>query len=1011
MKRYSIYFIFFCASTLCASQDAHECTVVTHGQSTAHIQVTAAWADRARFVQRDASTVSSDKESVSIIVPGAMTPQQQQLTMLTDTVAALQEDLATLTSAQDTQVASLQSLQALTQTLQTDLAALLTEVRTHDTAIVTNHTALQSQVTVLEGLLGAINVAALAGTVTTLSTQLAQVQKTITGMQDSISGLLDASSMSNVVAALSDSVDLVKGSLAQITTDVTELQSNMTALIDGPFTVPLTPIATSADADTLAVQVADHITQMQVKANLLEARIKEMETLVANLPLMHVQSDGTGLDALTQFSVANALTRSPFAGVELRQTVRYAATEMLDVDRNMHINGNHESLVFSNVPRPQVMVRAGKTLRLENITFKNIHARTIVVEGPQYDAHGSLVVPAGTIECGANVSWELHDDIAFDEGTFVLNNSCKVMHMSGVGGVRTMHMRGKARFDVGVGTLALHNVTLCGADNVTSRDVAQAGTDVVLTGAVGLCGNAQLRVAQRLAVSVVVVGSENSVWCQSGTTDLTSFGRTILFAPDGRNELRLTVAHQPNHAAGLFLDADSLLVESAYGSAHLYVETHDMVWHLLDERAVYVGPRGTIHGHNIHVNGGPLNVAHTRTQPVLAAGTTVSGSADMHNVLTRAHTMPPHSYTTALHTVRKDLIPVLPPSLGAGTHDEYSGTTTLKRMKGAVVVDGGTIEAWALEPITEPGVGSAQITLRDGACLVQAQATTLKSIDSITVAGAGNKIVVTDELVWHGPLHCEQGSELTIECRRGGRIVCDNTSWTFEQGAQIRIEGPGELVCTGVTTMLLDGLSAEPVSLTFAQGLVMQVVSEATLNMHGIGTIAFDEAAECQLAPHARWVCGQAGIDTDALTFTLDRGARIMVGYDASACTQTGILPARWSLGYGSFSLLCSRNAGVTVAAHGIFECNVRSGGLAKGRVDKLSFVTGGHLHLAGGIFLMGASRENSDITWHENSGGIYGSGQVGTLSGASMCTRPELPTFCQNETINATQFRQKLTQ
>lgn len=999
--------------TTLGAQSPPESHIIVHENATVDVATTADWVGRTQFVALGTGSATSAVNVLEVVVPGTSTPDQIKLASLTTVVTTLQERLAALTTTQDEHTVSLESLATLTTSLQGELATLQTLVATQGVASVDGIAHLQGQVTVLEGLLGSTNVTTLVGTLTILSEQVAQLQINMTDVQTSLESVLSASSMSSVVTALSESVDLLNGAIAQMSVDVSGLQGSVKDLLDGPFTVPLTPITTSTSVDTLVTQVADYITQMQGKANLLEVRIQEMEALVANLPLMHVQSDSSGLDALTQFSVASALTRSPFAGIELRQTVRYAYSEMLDVDRNLLIDGNHESIVFSNVPTAQLTVRAGKTLRLQNITLQNIHAGTIAIEGAQLDASGAVIVGAGTIECGPNVRWELHDDVTLQSGNLVLNQHSNVMHISGVGGVRTLDLRGDAACVVGRNTLALHNITLSGADRVLGDTAlqphAQTGIDQTLVGALGLCGHAHVRVAQRLQVGLMVVGVDNSLWCQSRSTDLVSIERSIMFAPDGRNELSWTIAHQPNYAAGCLLSQDALLIDSTYGSAHLSLETPDVVWHLLDADAVYVGPGGAINGTNIHLNGAPLKVAPARTQPVFSQTTHVSGGVDMHNVVTRAATGPTRPHITTLHAARAHLIPSLSPAVGVGTHDVYTGQVALTRMSGTVVVDGGTIERWALEPIGDPGVGSAALTLRDGACLIQGEATTIKSIDSITVSGAGNRIVVTDLLDWHGSLRCEKGSELTIECRRGGRVVCDATNWTFGQGAHICIEGPGELALTNAINMTLNGTRQQPVTMQYTNGVQVQVASGAVWQMSGIGAVTFDSEAHCALAPNAKWLCGRAQTDADSLCFTFDRHAQVVLGYDANTCQTGSVQPARWSLGYGSFKIKCNRGAGIDIAPAGILECNLRSGAVAKGWIDELAFYSGGYLRIEGD-FLMGTPRASSMIEWRENGGGIYGPGQVGTLGSGLPCVRSALPTACRQGAVNTTQFRQTLT-
>jgi len=150
---------------------------------------------------------------------------------------------------------------------------------------------------------------------------------------------------------------------------------------------------------------------------------------------------------------------------------------------------------FSNNEEPQFIVKAGVTLTLRNITLTGLTRHTFLLE------------PGAKIIIGENVHFELYDDLTFNVGQIILENQtsggaaiANVFYVRGMGGRKRFTLLPGASIALGQNTLALQNVELNGLQYITRS----LSFDGLLTGAIGLAGDAVVNVEQSTSMAFVV---------------------------------------------------------------------------------------------------------------------------------------------------------------------------------------------------------------------------------------------------------------------------------------------------------------------------------------------------------------------------------------------------------------------------------------------------------------------------------------------------------------------------
>jgi hypothetical protein len=132
------------------------------------------------------------------------------------------------------------------------------------------------------------------------------------------------------------------------------------------------------------------------------------------------------------------LTGGPISGdVSFEQNGNINPGEDVDIVGDSIIDGNGSVVTFASTDEPQFIVADGKTVVLQNVTFKNVNSNTFSM------GHDSV------IEIGKNVTFELGDDMTFKYGEIkIVDGDCQqpnVLKIVGSGGVKQLDFISSAK--------------------------------------------------------------------------------------------------------------------------------------------------------------------------------------------------------------------------------------------------------------------------------------------------------------------------------------------------------------------------------------------------------------------------------------------------------------------------------------------------------------------------------------------------------------------------------------
>lgn len=785
-------------------------------------------------------------------------------------------------------------------------------------------------------------------------------------------------------------IDILKGELAGLRNTTGQVSEAIDKIFRGEFNLPKTELAPQ-DAARLA-SVEEWVRQINAWR----------ETALSDLPIISVISDVSSLAALAPYISAAEQTKGEGVGAKFTRSMTLPHDNKIEVRTSVTLDGCGESLSFANSTAPQLVVEPGAQLYLENVTLKNIHAHTI------------LIKPGGKIVCGQNVVWELNDAVTLSSGIIELAGRNTVLHICGIGGQRHFTVRDAAEIQLFSNTIMLRDVLMSGTTNIYANDDV-LGPQEVQYGALGLAGNAGLAVEDILRVSVIAKGSGNMLLANSNV----HLGGPLLFADYGHNELGILIQENGDGIAECSLGSQALYVASAHGTATLHWYNRHVAIRSHEDAPFVVGAHGQIQGKELTL----------QTHPIIALGVAGQEPHALCNkeLLLHSSLGAPISTTVADHFIYTKLVAAPLKEHDADAirfHDRvvYTNTARVSRMAGTVIVDGGTINDWSVDEDE-----SIQLTLKNGATLVQDGATTLSHDDQVNIKGSGNTIFIHGAVDWQGAVSCDAKSDLIIYCAAESHLTLNNT-WRVEEGARVTLCGPGALAIDKAAEWTLNGAQQSggmQSSLCIRNGAVFTIEQTGVLTVRGSGSVVIDEQAVVGIEQGGRLHIGMTPHDN--LSLMLDRGSRINVGHVTQSLLASGAYQeACLSLAYGNVGVRVERDSCIEVYAGSTFAINWRTVGES---IKAAGVCTQLHCGQKASVYLHDQStmllgqndkrqHRRSKIAWTEHGGGIYGAGMIGyAATGATimppkrLCLVEQLPTHCRTLNESAENIALVLTQ
>ena len=791
-----------------------------------------------------------------------------------------------------------------------------------------------------------------------IATRLEKLEETARRLNDEVKTL----QMFPVQAggANSENVDNIERELHMLTQSVVQQEKKLTSLLEGHFDIPLGQLS------------HPELAKVGAKLVLIEERFSDLKNEVAfalgNATMQSGEGQGDGLGVFAPF-VRRALTKSEGRLRKdmgpMTRSIVLSHTTMIEVDSDVTIEGRGESITFAHTNEPQLVVKEGATLTLQNVTLKNIGSKSFFLE------------KGARLALGQGVRLELHDDISFVNGTITLSGVETIATICGVGGVRHIRLtsadkRQHSTLDLSYNTLALSNVVMHDAHLITAKK--SATRDATLTGALALCSNATAELGGDLRVGVVAYGIDNHLVClHSG---YTLYG-PVLFAPFGENDLSFQVMTNGHQRATATLASGALEVSSTTGTAR-FICVNDQLQLRLDAKdALCVGASGTIDASALEVRKNSIiqidpsahYTARTRLssdQPdsiVMGVRTTPLMRTILHDALYDRYGKPAGEiWHTA--TSRESVI--------------YYHALRMRNARGLVALMGRDARA------TDFGVDTSEqleLILIDGGTVEQSSKTVLKKDDVIRVRGKNNKLILTHDFTCYGSIVCEEGAQLTIEVQGGANFRFETMrehACIVNRDASLTFTGGGTMSVSRTLYVDMGDERTKPSRFSIADGMLCCVVSGAKLLFSGCGDVRLEQGARMDIGI-AALVAGCMAYE-DYLSFAIDTSAVLAVG---DCMAHPSDARGRFSCGMGSFMLSCSRNGAIDIADNGALELNARQAQPASGKCRGVSFSTGGrcHVHPHGRVFMndnLRSGMQQSPIVWEESGGGLYGEGCIG---------------------------------
>jgi len=271
---------------------------------------------------------------------------------------------------------------------------------------------------------------------------------------------------------------------------------------------------------------------------------------------------------------------------------------------------------------------------------------------------------------------------------------------------------------------------------------------------------------------------------------------------------------------------------------------------------------------------------------------------------------------------------------------------------------------------------------------------TFKSGDSLFVSGKNNSIVVSNKMIFNGPIIFDEGAELTFifDPRAENPAIIFNAAYNdtirLPLLSKLEFRGNGTIWFVNGKKFVCQGTSAknkpiiaftESAHLRLSEQAHLGVSGEATIDIPGQCFFTFDSGAQATIERNQQLILGsENGGD---VSLRIDRSSIVEIrAPDATSSTQE----ARLSINKGKCSIDVQQGGTLDIGPNGIFEINSLNDTKVGGLISHFNVRSGGILNLDyDGMMIIGRnglqtpSQQEMPFTFSTLGGTLHGSGVV----------------------------------
>lgn len=723
---------------------------------------------------------------------------------------------------------------------------------------------------------------------------------------------------------------------------------------------------------------------------------------LGNLSLLHSGTIKLTHDAFIAYNTYAAHTFSPYiiylvsgsvAGTHvIDQTHHLYASEVVHITGDTSLDGQGNSIIFTECDHAQLVIDPAKTLTLRNIRLSNITANTI-----------SMGVNS-VLALGENVVLEFGGDVVFKDGFIRLVDTPNSTIFRGLEGSRvvkfdTRLITTEFMCNIQGNSLVLEDLELRGVNHVDHSEQIVGG--VTYTGSIVLNGDATIYADESTDTKMhfVVCGVGNQVLFGSSPAYFKGSMRFDDFAPENAVRFNLSGTlgvSDPEQTIPLSNDSVAngtrleertivfstgfLEATSEHGTARVIFDDDVQIINRFANSFV-LGRGAELIGQFIYVRMNPIlqkspvvvtgrdlilkgdqTDAITLDPSIRALGFTTGGCRARDLWLTpfdlvsmkRAQQLASDAYTS--HTLsNKDSSPSVASKprvtreRGESTISrsgeeltrgefEVPADTIVYRGSLQIGAAAGTVNLEGISKVTGFGVhASAALTMAlTGDITVEQGSSTItfKSGDSLTVRGINNTLKLNGAVAFNGALTLAANARLTVEfddVEVDPYVTFTPGSVSLGAGAELLFKGKGSVVLANNMQIAM----AQSSQLTIADSALLTVAANGTATISGKGTVVLSDGGRLQLASPATLLLGNHYLDRVHLSCRRGGGA-----YISAPDATSGY--ARLSLSLGNHRVQITDAGFFHIGSRGIAEFGLKNSEAQTGGFEQFYITSNG---------------------------------------------------------------------
>jgi hypothetical protein len=677
------------------------------------------------------------------------------------------------------------------------------------------------------------------------------------------------------------------------------------------------------------------------------------------------------------------------------------------------VTASGSSMTFADVSEPQIVVNTGLNATFRDVSLLRINKNT-------FDIKENAILNLET-----DVTFELSENITFNNGLFKLTGDDNVCHFRGIGGQKKLiylaaSVANPPGFDLSANTLMLEDIDFSGLKYVTKSEKTVNNTVVV--GSIGLLGGSIVNIENDTDMNFVIQGSGNELHLLKN--DISLNGK-IIFGDQTDNSLKIkfTLTEYADQYR-VYLGDSALNLSSSSGRAGVTFDDADVTVVNKSANSIIGAANSYLGGNYINIESNPIR--QTSSDFTLLSGlelaSTLPNAIDTSQLKSPFEFVSPTSIvTTAFHRTRKlkDSDMQQLPSIEVDNYFPTAAARAIKipkpnirvkkrlqmgKAKGAVRIEkGGGLSSFAPDPDSTLALelsGGARINtkarrsrraskpVRASESTTDDSLDTFKKGDQIFITGTDNKIVVTGNLDVKGELVFEEDSELIFEFddsidnekkitfgdpdaleSEATPIVelAKKSSLIFQGSGEVSFLSGTKIDCQGtpLDDVVVDEIDAtyedDRPNLIFKNYTQLVVDNSNLLELGGSGNLIFQDSAQAKIL-NGHLVIGLT--EYDYFDLTVDRNSSIKLGNVLGQTSSEDEIDARLSLPSGHYNVKFSRDSKLLVRENGTFETSLLKGEYFGGVINFLTFSADAAIKLTdGGIFAVGQAK--TDVSIH----------------------------------------------